>query len=163
MTKPPSRPDQRGFTLIEMIIFIVVVSVALAGILSVMNTVVKSSADPMVRKQSFAIAESLLEEILLKNYCDPDPGGADPPVCGTHVVKANRADYDNVSDYNGYTTTGIVDLTGAATSGLSNYNISPQVAVSSTTLGGLTVKQVVVSVTDPQGNVYSLTGYRANY
>ena len=57
---------QRGFTLIELIIFIVVVAAGLAGILSVMNTVVKSSADPMIRKQTIAIAESLLEEILLK-------------------------------------------------------------------------------------------------
>ena len=63
---------QRGFTLIELIIFIVVVAAGLAGILSVMNTVVKSSADPMIRKQTIAIAESLLEEILLKEYCDPD-------------------------------------------------------------------------------------------
>ena len=67
-----TRSRHRGFTLIELIIFIVVVSAGLAGILSVMNTVVKSSADPMVRKQSIAIAESLLEEILLKNYNDPD-------------------------------------------------------------------------------------------
>ena len=79
---------QRGFTLIELIIFIVVVAAGLAGILSVMNTVVKSSADPMIRKQTIAIAESLLEEILLKEYCDPDlveTGTADipirPPVC----------------------------------------------------------------------------------
>jgi len=77
----------------------VVVSVALAGILSVMNTVVKSSADPMVRKQSIAIAESLLEEILLKNCCDPKTDGSDPPACGDHVIKAHRSDYDNVSDY----------------------------------------------------------------
>jgi MSHA pilin protein MshD len=81
-------PRQRGFTLIELIIFIVVVAAGLAGILSVMNTVVKSSADPMIRKQTIAIAESLLEEILLKDYCDPDMveiGTADipirPPVC----------------------------------------------------------------------------------
>ena len=46
-----SRHRTRGFTLIEIIIFIVVVSAGLAGILSVMNTVVKSSADPVVRMQ----------------------------------------------------------------------------------------------------------------
>src|SRR5664279_683647 len=108
--------SQRGFTLIELIIFIVVVSAGLAGILSVMNNVVKSSADPMVRKQAIAIAESLLEEILLKDYCDPDPSPTgmptSPPTCGTHVVKSARSDYDNVSDYAGYTTTGIVDASG---------------------------------------------------
>ena len=61
-----TRSQQRGFTLIELIIFIVVVGAGLAGILSVMNTVVKSSADPMVRKQAIALADSILEEILQK-------------------------------------------------------------------------------------------------
>jgi len=67
-----SRARQGGFTLIELIFFIVVVSVAMAGILSVTNTAVKSSADPMVRKQSLAIAQSLLEEIVLKEYSKPN-------------------------------------------------------------------------------------------
>ncbi len=69
---------QKGFTLIELLIFILVVGVCLAGILSVMNTVVKSSADPMVRKQTLAVAESLLEEILLKDYAKSS-GSTSPP------------------------------------------------------------------------------------
>ncbi|HEY5579898.1 MAG TPA: prepilin-type N-terminal cleavage/methylation domain-containing protein [Rhodoferax sp.] len=162
MNNPQRKIRSRGFTLIELIIFIVVVSAGLAGILSVMNTVVKSSADPMVRKQTIAIAESLLEEILLKNYCYPDPAGSDPPVCGTPVSKANRSDYDNVSDYNGYSSTGIFDMTGVATPGLEKYNISSVVVDTAATLGTLSVKRVTVYVTGPQGTI-SLTGYRANY
>jgi MSHA pilin protein MshD len=158
-----TNPRQRGFTLIELIIFIVVVSIALAGILSVMNTVVKSSADPMVRKQTIAIAESLLEEILLKDYCDPDTlnTSVSPSTCGTNAVESGRNTYDDVDDYAGYTSTGIVDMTGAATPGLAQYNISPAVAVDTVALGGLTVKRVTVSVTGPQGAVVSLTGYRS--
>ena len=53
-----TKPVQRGFTMIELIVFIVVVSAGIAGILSVMNTTVKSSADPMLRKQAVAIAFS---------------------------------------------------------------------------------------------------------
>jgi len=148
----------RGFTLIELIIFIVVVGGAMAGILSVSNTVVKSSADPMVRKQSLAIAQSLLEEILLKEYAKPS---------GSTVVGFSgggaRNLYDCVSDYNGYvTSTGIVDGTGASVSGLSGYNVTPAVSVTSTTIGAVSVYKVVVSVTGPQG-VVSLTGYRGNY
>ncbi|MDR3370371.1 prepilin-type N-terminal cleavage/methylation domain-containing protein [Rhodoferax sp.] len=149
MTKP-----QRGFTLIELIIFIVVVSVGLAGILSVMNTVVKSSADPMVRKQAVAIAESLLEEILLKQYSNPTGGYS-----GT-----DRSKFDDVSDYAGYSTTaGIVDLVGTAIPGLTSYNISPPVTVIvSGDLTGVTSKKITVSVTGPGVSV-SLSGYRANY
>lgn len=146
--------DQRGFTLIELIIFIVVVSAGLAGILLVMNTTVRSSADPMVRKQTIAIAESLLEEIVLKEYAKP-AGGSTSGV---------RKDFDCVDDYNGYTTTaGIVDIMGSAVAGLGSYNIAPPVSVAVTTdLTGVTAKRVTVSVTGP-GGVISLAGYRSNY
>lgn len=143
---------QHGFTLIELIIFIVVVSAGLAGILSVMNTVVKSSADPMVRKQTIAIAESLLEEILLKDYANPAGGD-------TGTV---RALFDDVDQYAGYASTGIKDPLGVDVPSLGSYNISPAVTVGTTTLGALTVKVVTVSVTGPQGMI-SLTGYRGNY
>jgi MSHA pilin protein MshD len=63
----------RGVSLIELIIFIVVVSIGLAGVLMAINTAVAGSADPMVRKQALAAAESLLEEIMLQpfTYCTP--------------------------------------------------------------------------------------------
>jgi MSHA pilin protein MshD len=156
MTRHAFSARPRGFTLIELIIFIVVVAAGLAGILSVMNTVVKSSADPMIRKQTVAIAESLLEEILLKDYAKPTGSTATGFSSG-----GARSLYDCVDDYSGYNTTaGIVDATGATVSGLTGYNISPAVTVTSTTLNSVAVKVVVVSVTGPQGAI-NLTGYRA--
>lgn len=155
----------RGFTLVELIIFIVVVGVGVAGILSIFTTSVSSSADPLVRKQALAIAESLLEEILLKEYCDPDTVDTStvPPTCGVHTVEASRALFDDVDDYDGYTSTSIVDVTGTAVAGLGGYKIVPAVAVTTTTINGITLKRVVVQVTDTQNNVISLTGYRGNF
>jgi MSHA pilin protein MshD len=154
-----SKLRNRGFTLIELIIFIVVVGLAMAGILAVSNTVVKSSADPQVRKQGLAIAQSLLEEILLKQYAKP----ADSTVQGFSVGGA-RNFYDCVLDYSGYTTSsGIVDATGNAVGGLNGYNIAPAVTVTNTTLGTVAAYRIDVSVTGPQGDVISLTGYRGNY
>lgn len=65
---------QRGLTLIELIVFIVIVGVALAGVLTVLNHTTRHSADPLVRKQALAIAEALLEEVMLQpfSWCDPD-------------------------------------------------------------------------------------------
>ena len=80
----------RGFTLIELIIFIVVVGAGLAGILAVSTNVVRSSADPMVRKQAMALADSILEEIVQKEYLDPDG------VSG----ETTRDTMDDVGDYN---------------------------------------------------------------
>jgi MSHA pilin protein MshD len=163
-----TRLRQRGFTLIELIIFIVVISAGLAGILSVMNTVVKSSADPMVRKQTIAIAESLLEEILLKEFANPAGGDT-----GT-----SRKLFDDVSQYSGYSTPvctvctppttatppgcGVVDMLGDQVKSLCAYNISSVAIDPAATLGTQTVKKVTVSVTGPQG-VVTLTGYRGNY
>jgi MSHA pilin protein MshD len=145
---------QRGFTLIELVIFIVIVSVGVAGILSVIDTVVKSSADPMVRKQTMTIAESLLEEIVLKDFSNPPEG----------YTGTSRAQFDDVGDYAGYATTaGIVDQDGVSVAGLGSYNISPPVAVSDTTeLTGVAAKKITVSVTGPGGAI-SLSGYRSDY
>ena len=63
----PKRVLQAGLTLVELIIFIVVISVGLVGILSAMNMMTAASADPMVRKQAMAMAESILEEVLAKD------------------------------------------------------------------------------------------------
>ena len=65
---------QKGMTLIELIIFMVIVGVAMAGIISAINFNVRHSADPVVKKQALAIAEALLEEVeLMPNFiCDPD-------------------------------------------------------------------------------------------
>ena len=145
---------QRGFTLIELIIFIVIVSVGLVGILLVMNTVVKSSADPLIQKQTLAIAESLLEEIVLKNYTNPSGG----------YTGGTRAQFDDIGDYAGYSTSaGVEDVLGVPVVGLSAYNISPPVVVASTTdLNGVTAQKITVFVTGPDGT-FSLSGYRANY
>ena len=134
----------RGFTLIELIFFIVVVSVALAGILKVMDVTVKSSADPMVRKQAVALAESILQEILQKAYTDVNTG------------ETTRATFDDVGDYNGLSNAAFTDLPPA----LSGYIIG--IVVSTTTLGALPAKKVAVTVSHGSDAI-TLTGYRANY
>lgn len=146
-----TKSRNRGFTLIEVIIFIVVVAAGLAGILVVANTVVASSADPMVRKQAAATVESLLEEIVLKEYANP-PGG---------YTGADRAQFDDVDDYAGYATVGINDVSGAAIVGLERYNVAVQVA-NTADLAGVAAKKITVVVTGPGGGV-SLSGYRSNY
>jgi MSHA pilin protein MshD len=69
----PTRRRQTGLTLIELIIFIVIICVGLAGITVTYDVVVRGSADPMVRKQALVIAESLLLEIEQQafTWCDP--------------------------------------------------------------------------------------------
>lgn len=161
-----TKPTARGFTLIEVIIFIVVVATGLAGILLVSNTVVASSADPMVRKQAIAVAESMLEEILLKEYCDPDTvdSSTTPPTCGAHTTEGSRALYDDVDDYSAFSSVGVTDTGGAAVLGLGAYNVAVTVGAPAAVTGGgaVALKMVTVTVTWAGGNVV-LAGYRGNY
>jgi len=136
-----------GFTLIELVIFIVIVSVGVTGILLVMNTVVASSADPMVRKQALALADSILEEILQKEYADPD---------GTSG-ETTRATFDDVDDYNGKSNSTFTDLPAS----LASYLIMIVVDAPAP-LNGVTTKRVRVTVSHGNESI-TLTGYRGNY
>lgn len=138
---------QSGFTLVELVLFIVILSVGVAGILLVMNTVVASSADPMVRKQALALADSILEEILQKEYADPD-GVSD---------ETSRATFDDVDDYNGKTNSTFTDLP----SSLASYLITIVVDAPAP-LNGVTAKRVRVTVSHGTESI-TLTGYRGNY
>ena len=156
-----TRRRQHGISLVELIMFIVIVSVALAGILLVMNVTTKSSADPLVHKQALAAAQSLLEEIELQDFISAAGATA-------AVTQANRASqYHIVSDYQGFATTGIYTVDGVAPiAGLGNYNVN--VSVANAALGSITSASgnavlITVTVTDPQGNQIAIDGYRTAY
>ncbi|MFA7300564.1 MAG: prepilin-type N-terminal cleavage/methylation domain-containing protein, partial [Sideroxydans sp.] len=82
---------QRGISLIELIIFIVIISIGLTGILLVMNQTTAHSADPLIHKQAIAAAESLLEEIELQDFIDQNDGVTTVCPPASAVTAANRA------------------------------------------------------------------------
>jgi MSHA pilin protein MshD len=103
---------QRGLTMIELILFMVIVGIALAGIVGLLKFTTHHSADPVRRKQALMIAEGLLEEVELAKftYCDPSSDNADaatsaaqcaiPEAFGqTGAEPAGPRPYDNVNDY----------------------------------------------------------------
>ena len=146
-SRPCALPGRcRGLTLIELIVFIVIVSAAVAGVLSVYNVVVRSSADPVITKQTLTIAEAILEEAQLKpfTFCDPadaavytavDPGGCtvsmDVPanwLVGGLPGNCRAGDCNHVARYNGFTMNdgngGIRDLLGTANPRLAGYSVA---------------------------------------
>ncbi len=147
-----------GFTLIEVIIFIVVVGVGVAVILQALNQASKASADPMVRKQVMALADSIMEEILQKAYCEPDP--VTPTNCNiANVVESGRDTYNDVDDYNGLTKAAFTDWP----SSLAAYTVTISVgAPASIGTPGVTAKKVTVTVTGGAFAV-TLTGYKTQY
>lgn len=114
-TSRAPRRTQTGLTFVELIMFIVIVGIAVAGVLLVLDVAVKSSADPMIRKNMLSIAEALLEEVELMpfTYCDPNDANASTAAstagCATLVegmgpdAGETRSDtanpFNNVNDY----------------------------------------------------------------
>ncbi len=108
-----SRPlRQRGVTLIEMIFFIMIVSVALAGMVQVFNLATRDSADPVRRKQALMLAEAMMAEVQLAGFtwCDPTDDNAATAVnaagCANPALQekfgpeqASARPFDNVNDY----------------------------------------------------------------
>ena len=100
---------QRGLTLVELVIFIVIVGVAVVGVLQVITLNTRNSADPARRKQAMAIAEGLLEEVRLAafSYCDgADPKAEEAESVGDCTIvdnagpeAGNTRPFDNVNDY----------------------------------------------------------------
>lgn len=131
-----TKQRQTGISLIELVVFIVIVGVGVAGMMATFNVAVRGSADPMVRKQALAIAESLLLEVEQQafTWCDPqdanvltavnaagcavpandqNQGGAAFPVPPAPVptpageLRGNAGNpYDNVADYAGFSAVG---------------------------------------------------------
>lgn len=159
---------QRGLTLIELVMFIVIVSVGVAGILLVLNVTVRGSADPMVRKQALAVAEALMDEVLSKEFANP-AGGASPAAPG-NPTQTERPTFDDVSDYHmaaGWQWSGVRSLTDTGTNiaGLENYTLT--IAVSPTTdLSGIdasNAKKIAITVDAGNGHAIQLVGYRTRY
>jgi len=184
---------QRGVSLIELVIFIVIIGVSVAGVLVAIDQSARASADPLVIKQALAIGEALLDEVELMpfTFCDPDDaavstaGSATPVECPATVEvsgpETNEAripgvgqtPFDNVNDYAGYDSAadgGIKDITGTLITGLGAFRA--QVAVAAVGLGGIAatdadgqanVLLITVTVTGPVNVNVVLQGYRTKY
>ena len=81
-----SQRPPRGVTLIELVIFLVVISTGLSGILMAMQVVGRHSADPLVQRQELAVAETLLSEVELQPFTTCDPAGPPLSVGGACVI-----------------------------------------------------------------------------
>jgi MSHA pilin protein MshD len=155
--------SQHGISLIELILFIIIISVALAALLSVLNITTQSSVNPLMRKQALSIAESLLEEVELQDFSNPIGGFAGGTVLT--ATQANRAKFDDIFDYNSFTTTGIypADGSGIGITGLANYNVSVTVVPIAWVAVASDAAQITVTVIDPSGQSLETVGYRVNY
>lgn len=143
---------QYGLTLVELLVSIVIVGIAASTILGVFSITSASSADPMIRHQAAAIAESYLEEVLARPFDDPD--GSD--------AETLRADFDDVEDYDGLLDNGARDQFGNPIPSLSDYTVSVAVSNSSAlpSIPAGDTYRVDVVVSRSADINFQLSGYR---
>jgi MSHA pilin protein MshD len=179
----------RGFTLVELVVFIAIMAIAVAGVLAAFDFGVRNSADPIVRKQALAIAESLLAEVqqMPFTFCDPDDPAAStaatPAACATPEAAGPEpgetrysaaTPFDNVNDYGaaisgnpGFAMNPIRDITNGVITGLEAYTATVTItALPANTLPGIPAADALlinVTVTAPANVSVSMDGYRTRY
>jgi len=162
MCADPIRSNRSGgFSLIEVILTIIILAVGIAGLLGLFAATTQQSADPLIRKQALAVAESLLAEIQLRNFTNPSGGFAGA------ATQANRPLFDDIGDYHGFASSGVYTIDGAAVAGLGSYNVAVSVAGAALGPAGFVIAPgsaslITVTVNYPGGSV-SLSGYRTAY
>ncbi len=159
-----------GVTLIELVISIVIISISILGVTSLFLGTTTTSADPMIRAQALAIAQSYMDEIMMQPYA-PEANTTAIGSCsdGNPPEKSNRAKYNDINDYSGLSDVGAHDQQGCLMNRLEGYTIDVQIntcpnAACTTSLNITGMKKIQVTISHVALNVsIPLVTYRADY
>ena len=171
---------RHGFSLVELLVFIVLVSILLVGLVGLFTTNVRGSVDPMLRQQALEVANAYMDTVKSKKWNHNTPAGGGCVNSGTSCPSGPaaapigndgqpRALYDDVDDYNGIDEApATLDAGGSlvAIPELSGYRVQVFVNQPSTGLGGIPpadLRRILVRVTAPDGQTIELLSYRVNY
>ena len=152
---------EAGVTLIEMIIFIIVVSIALGTLISVFNHSMINSVDPLIRVRALECAQAKMEEVTARKFDENTPSGG-IPACGSAEVGAVAcagisadAGFDDIGDYHGQN---FVD---------GDCDVSVTIVGEGTDLGladnDNLVRLITVTSTMPGGTSVTLSSYYTNF
>lgn len=146
-----SATHQAGVTLVELIVAMVIVGAAVAGLVAAFSSTARGSTDPAIRRQMMAIADGMMEEVLLKPF--DAPAGAAPG--------AGRANFDNVADFDGFERQPVTDVNDDPIAALARYRVRVQVepAVLRQVPAGEALR-ITVTVTHPGIEAVVLRGWR---
>lgn len=148
-TNPSPLARHLGVSLVELIVFIVVVSIALLALVGVFNYALNNNADPLIRTRALEAAQSKLDEIIALKYDAATPTGGIPAcgaVGGASCTNSPESDYNDVDDFDGWSD-----------EPYTNYQRSVTVVAAGD------IKTITVSVQTPTGETIRLAAQRANF
>jgi len=164
-----SGQKQAGVTLIELVLTIVIVSVAVAGVVGAFSLVMGRSADTLVQSRATALGQAYLDEILARNF-DVDTGsGGTPAYTGGCRIQGepngDRASFVAVDQYDGITDQPPELVSGAFGADYSGYQVTVTVSCAGGEVGVAAdnAKRIDVAVAVPQGPDRVFTAYKGNY
>jgi len=168
-----SRSRQHGATLVELIMTIVIISVAIAGVVGAFSLIAGRSADPLNQTRAVALAQLYMDEILAKQFADASPVGggevgssnADCASIGPEGIET-RSSFNDVDDY--ATLNNAVPQNGEeqGLNGYASFQVSVFVLCDGTNVNlaqDYQAKRINITITDPSGNNFLFSAYRGNF
>jgi len=157
-----SRRYQHGFTLIELIVFIVVMGIIVVSLSAVFRQAMTSLEEPTVNNKILDLAYSQLTTVLSRRFDENSPNDGNPcdvtvPCSGVGLDAgeslSNSAFLDDVDDFNGYSD---IPETG--------FTRTIRVSYSGILLGipQVYAKRIDVSVSASNGESITVTAYKVN-
>lgn len=139
---------QLGVTLLEMVVFIVIVSIALTALVGAYRRAMAVNVNPIIRVQALEAAQSRLDEILILKYDERTPTGG-VPACNTTAAACNNITDNNMDDIDDFN--GVVD------------NPYPGYTRTVTVVANNNIKLITVTVRTPANETILLAVERANF
>lgn len=162
------RGKQTGFNLIEVIIGMLVLSIAITMMLTTLFPQANQAVDALYRIRSAELGQSILNEIWSKRYDEnTNPGGGEPcgktgqPACTTVAgpeAGETRNSWDDIDDFNGMTQATTL-LGSAQTYG----EIYPQYQLAVAVTSGGVNRTITIDITTPNGEVITFNAIRSNF
>jgi type II secretory pathway pseudopilin PulG len=130
-------------TLIELVVAIVIITMAAGTIIGLIATMSRTSAEAMTHSQSASIANAYMNEVLSQPY-------------------------SNVMSYDGRSDLGAVDRLGTLIPNTAEYRVNISVQAARLGAGPNHVaagqsRRIQIQVIDPMGDQLWLTGFKTNY
>lgn len=170
--------NQRGFTLIELIVGIVVLTLSLSIMSTLIAPAEDKSADNILQIKASELAQSLMNDITSRAFDDNsdmsggrvrcgEPAGDNDctTTLGPETGEINRNLYDDVDDFNGFEEQ-VNSTDEPIDGGYAQFDIEVNVSYAGTELGladNRLAKRITVTVTTPLGTAIEFTSYKANY
>ena len=172
--KHKRQSHERGFTLIELVVTIVVMAISFTALGVWMFNANAGSADPVISMRAATLGQAYVEEVLSKRFDENTSSGGIPrcnevgqPACSGSMgadAGETRSTYDDVDDYNGLNEVP-TDAFGNARANYTGFNVSVVVRYAGSDFGltNTELKKIDVTVTTPSGSPHVFAAYRGNF